>query len=124
MVAFNFMAQFAPLVAARVKCQTIRQTARAAAGDRIQLYTGMRTKKCRKLVYPDPACILVDYVGIRPEHLTLGNTKLHAGTADDFAVRDGFEDYDDMVEWFREKYGSPYFTGYVHVWTHEALNGD
>src|SRR5665213_102220 len=113
MVAFSFKKRFADLVASGAKCQTIRQTARAKKGDRIQLYTGMRTRACRKLVDPDPVCILVDYVGIRPEYLTLGNTKLHAGNADDFARRDGFKDYDDLVKWFAETYGTPYFTGYV-----------
>ena len=70
MVAFSFKAQFADLVASGKKTQTIRQTARAKPGDRLQLYTGMRTKKCRKLVDPDPVCTLVDYVGIRPDYLT------------------------------------------------------
>lgn len=116
MVAFNFMPQFAPLVSSGVKRQTIRQTARANRGDLLQLYTGQRTKACRKLLDPDPVCVLVDYVGIRPDYLTLGNTKNHAGDADAFAVRDGFEGYDDMVMWFAETYGSPYFQGYVHVW--------
>jgi len=118
MVAFSFKAQFAEMVAAGKKTQTIRQTARAKPGDRLQLYTGMRTKKCRKLVDPDPVCTLVDYVGIRPDYLTLGNAKKHAGDADDFARRDGFTDYNDMVKWFAETYGSPYFQGYVHVWQH------
>lgn len=116
MVAFNFMPQFAPLVSSGVKRQTIRQTARAKPGDLLQLYTGQRTKACRKLLDPDPVCVLVDYIGIKPEYLTFGNAALHPGSADDFAIRDGFEGFPDMVEWFRETYGSPYFQGYVHVW--------
>lgn len=121
MVAFNFMPQFAPLVASGVKRQTIRQTARAKPGDRLQLYTGQRTKACRKLVEPDPVCVMVGYCAIRPDYLTLGNTAKHAGDADAFAVRDGFEGYDDMVEWFFETYGSRYFIGYVHVWRRSLL---
>jgi hypothetical protein len=116
MVAFSFKAEFADDVASGKKTQTIRQTARAKPGDRLQLYTGMRTKKCRKLVDPDPVCVLVDYVGIRPDYLTLGNTASHEGDADAFARRDGFKDYAAMVQWFRNEYGSPYFQGYVHVW--------
>lgn len=116
MVAFSFKEQFAEAVASGAKTQTIRQTARAKPGDRLQLYTGMRTKKCRKLVDPDPVCTLVDYVGIRPDYLTLGNKAKHAGDADDFARRDGFRDYADMVAWFQKEYGSPYFQGYVHAW--------
>lgn len=117
MVAFNFKQRFADLVASGVKTQTIRQTKRARKGDQIQLYTGQRTKACRKLVTPDPICTLVDYVGIRPDYLTLGNKALHEGDADAFARRDGFADYNDMVKWFQETYGSPYFQGYVHVWS-------
>lgn len=116
MVAFNFKPQFADKVASGEKCQTIRQTKRAKKGDRLQLYTGQRTRACRKLVNPDPVCTVVDYVGIRPDYLTLGNTKLHPGDADDFARRDGFASYDELVVWFHEMYGSPYFYGYVHVW--------
>lgn len=116
MVAFNFQSQFVPLIVSGIKRQTIRQEARAKPGDLFQLYTGQRTKACRKLIEPDPICTLVDYVVIRPEYLTLGNTKKHAGDADAFAVRDGFEGYDDMVMWFADTYGSPYFQGYVHVW--------
>lgn len=118
MVAFDFKPRFAPLVAAGTKCQTIRKSMRAKPGDRLQLYTGMRTKNCRKLVEPDPICTMVDYVGIRPEYMTVGDTAKHP-SADEFARRDGFADYNDMVRWFNETYGSPYFTGYVHVWKHE-----
>lgn len=117
MVAFNFSPQFADAVAAGKKLQTIRSTKRAKPGDRLQLYTGQRTRACRKLVDPDPICVLVDYVGIRPDYLTLGDTRKHLGDADDFARRDGFKDYDDMVTWFMARYGRPYFTGFVHAWT-------
>lgn len=116
MVAFNFSPEFVPMVETRIKRQTIRRTARAKPGDALQLYTGQRTKACRKLLDPDPICTLVDYVSIRPDYLTLGNTDKHEGGADDFARRDGFENYAAMVKWFENKYGKPYFQGYVHVW--------
>ena len=59
MPAYTFQSRFAPLVASGEKRQTIRAIGKrrhAAVGDRIQLYTGMRTKACRKLVTPDPVC--------------------------------------------------------------------
>lgn len=115
MVAFNFKAQFAPLIEAGTKLQTIRRTARAKPGDRLQLYTGQRTSDCRKLVDPDPICTRVDYVGIRPDYITFGN-KAAWPDADEFARMDGFKDYDDLVAWFAATYGSPYFHGYVHSW--------
>lgn len=116
MPAFNFMAEFVPLIVSGQKVQTIRQKQRAKPGDPLQLYTGQRTKACRKILAVDPICTVVDYVSIRPEYITLGDTRKHADDADAFAVRDGFEGYDDMVEFFRETYGSPYFQGYVHCW--------
>jgi hypothetical protein len=74
--------------------QHITHVARAKPGDLLQLYTGQRTKACHKLLDPDPVCVMVDYVSIRPEYLTLGDTRKQAGDADAFAVRDGFEGYE------------------------------
>ncbi len=116
MVAFNFSPEFAAKVTSGEKRQTIRQKKRGQVGDRVQLYTGQRTKKCRKLVDPDPILELINYVAIRPGYLTLGNTALHPGNADDFARADGFKDYAAMVAWFEKKYGSPYFVGFIHRW--------
>lgn len=116
MVALNFKAEFVPLIVSGAKRQTIRQTRRAKPGDLLQLYTGQRTSDCRKLIDPDPVCVLVDYVSIRPTYLTLGDTRKHSGDSNAFARRDGFTSYAEMVAWFAKIYGSPYFQGYVHVW--------
>lgn len=114
MVAFNFSPEFADAVAAGTKRQTIRRTKRAKPGDALQLYTGQRTKACRKL--GDAVCEFVDYIGIRPDGITLGNANKHPGDVDEFARADGFKDFRAMVSWFEKKYGSPFFTGYVHRW--------
>lgn len=114
MVAFNFSPEFADAVASGAKCQTVRKTARAKKGDTLQLYTGQRTKSCRKL--REAECLYVDYVHIAPDGLTVGDTEKHHGNADAFAKRDGFENYAAMVAWFEKKYGSPHFVGYVHRW--------
>ena len=63
-MAYNFMAQFADDVAAGSKSLTIREhrkgrSRHARAGELVQLYTGMRTRHCRKLVTPDPICEVV-----------------------------------------------------------------
>lgn len=116
MVAFNFQSQFADPIQQREKKQTIRQSKRAKVGDRIQLYTGMRTKQCRKLVETDPVCVCVDYVAIRPDYLTVGDVRKHPRDRDEFARLDGFKDYADMVAWFENRYGQPSFVGYLHRW--------
>lgn len=116
MVAFNFSPEFVAKVESGEKRQTIRRSRHGKVGDRAQLYTGQRTKACRKLVEPDPVLDLVGYVAIRPEYLTLHDTRQHPGDADDFARRDGFRDYADMVAWFQARYGTREFIGYVHRW--------
>jgi len=59
MVAYNFKKQFAPLVESWEKRQTIRANGKrrhARPGDALQLYTGQRTKHCRKLIADNPIC--------------------------------------------------------------------
>lgn len=114
MVAFNFSPEFADAVEAGRKRQTIRKTRRARKGDIVQLYTGQRTKACRKL--GEGVCTLVDYVGIRSDGITLGDIIKHPRDIDEFARADGFADFKTMVAWFEKKYGSPYFQGFVHYW--------
>ncbi|SOE01824.1 hypothetical protein [Caenispirillum bisanense] len=57
MVAYNFQARFAAAVEAGEKAITIRTIGGRRyprIGERLQLYTGQRTRACRKLVEPDP----------------------------------------------------------------------
>jgi hypothetical protein len=116
MVAFNFSPEHATKVESGEKLQTIRQTLRGKPGDRCQLLTGQRTKACRKLRLDDPPLVMTDYVGIRPDGLTFGNRDKHPGDIDECARLDGFADFAAMVAWFKAKYGSPFFTGYLHRW--------
>ena len=65
MPAYNFQKQFAPLVESGQKRQTIRAIGKrrhARPGESLQLYTGQRTKACRKLISPDPECVSVQAV--------------------------------------------------------------
>jgi hypothetical protein len=114
MVAINFSPQFADAVAAGRKTQTIRQTARAAAGQALQLYTGQRTKACRKLA--DAVCVDCTYVGLTARGVTLGDKSRFPGDIDDFARADGFEDYAAMWKWFSERYETNSFTGNIIRW--------
>ena len=92
MVAYNFQARFAPDVAAGRKLQTIRAQGRrthAKAGDRVQLYTGMRTKACRKLA--EGTCEVSTYCQISEQGVTNGN---YPPTAlEEFARADGFDSW-------------------------------
>ena len=108
MVAYNFKAQFAPLVQAGQKLQTIRALGKrrhARPGDALQLYTGMRTKGCRKLM-PDIPCIgatpvemdVTPHTGLS---LFLGDTALELPAIIDLAKADGFgHDGSDPLDQF------------------------
>lgn len=114
MVALNFSPQFAKAVADGRKTQTIRQRARAKAGQTLQLYTGQRTKKCRKLA--DAICVDCTYVGLTARGVTLGDKTRFHGDIDDFARADGFEDYAAMWKWFSERYETNSFIGHIIRW--------
>lgn len=114
MVAINFSAQFADRVERGEKRQTIRRGRRCEAGQSLQLYTGMRTKACRKL--RDAVCSDVTYVGLTARGVTLGDVRRFPRDIDDFARADGFDDYAAMWKWFSERYGTNSFTGYVIRW--------
>lgn len=117
MVAINFNQRFANMVQSGKKRQTVRRSDHPAeAGKKLQLYTGQRTKDCRKLVYPDPVCLLTDYCAIRKHYITFGNRDLHPRSSDDFAKADGFENYDEMYRWFAERYEADEFVGKVIKW--------
>jgi hypothetical protein len=115
MVAFNFQAQFVDDIEAGRKTQTIRRSARANPGDSIQLYTGQRTKACRKL--GDAVCVDCTYAGMTAGGVTLGDVSRFARDLDEFAKADGFRDYAAMWKWFSEKYKTESFTGYITRWT-------
>ena len=114
MVAYNFQSQFVPLIESGKKTQTIRANGKrnhAKAGDTLQLYTGMRTKSCRKIA--DAICTRSTYCAIREDRITLGNHP--RVNMDDFARADGFKDFEDMKSWFRKTHGLP-FIGQLIQW--------
>ena len=115
MVAFNFSV-FLDKVENRTKRRTIRKTRRCKVGDKIQLYTGMRTRKCRKLVEDDPTCTLTIAISIYDENnLHCEGHRQSDETREGFAKADGFNSFAEMAAWFDNKYGLP-FNGYVHQW--------
>lgn len=114
MVAINFSAQFADRVQRGEKRQTIRRGRKCEAGAALQLYTGQRTKACRKL--GDAVCKDVTYVGLTARGVTLGDKSKFPSDIDEFARADGFADYAEMWKWFSERYETNSFTGYVIRW--------
>ena len=120
MTAYNFQKQFAPLVASGQKRQTIRATGKrrhARPGEALQLYTGMQTKACRKLVTPDPVCREVLPVTMCEfNHIVLIHIdgKL-IDDAEALAIADGFRILGEFMQFFRNTQGLP-FQGVLIKW--------
>lgn len=115
MVAFSFSKQFADDVESGRKLQTIREKARAKAGDKLQLYTGMRTRCCRKL--RDAICIGVSSVLITQDGPIFAERGWFPKDKDAFARRDGFKDYASMYGFFHKEYNVSAFSGFIIMWS-------
>lgn len=111
MVAYSFKARFAPPIVEGRKRQTIRADRKrhARPGEALQLYQGMRTKLCVKILEEDPICIAVQPVRLVfsrhgfAELPIVGNRLLSPSAALGFALEDGFESEADMAAfWWSE----------------------
>lgn len=115
MVAYSFQARFADAVESGEKRQTIRARGKrrhAQPGDKLQLYTGMRTKACRKLrdaVCHDACSILIErdrVTTFRPQEFL---------DPEQVARLDGFSSWAEMRDWFEATHGLP-FSGVMIRW--------
>lgn len=114
MTAFNFTVNVEK-VEDGSKLSTIRKEQRAKVGDKLQLYTGQRTKACRKL--RDAVCVGTAKVEITEEcpwflsfvcgDVNPARKPLHE--------QEGFRNVAEFVDFFRKTYGLP-FVGWLHVW--------
>ncbi len=122
MPALNFQKQFSSLVESGQKCQTIRAKRKDGrdpkVGQTLYLYTGMRTKACRKLgeavctsVWPFELA-LTEQGGL---FWILGEECQTNEECTAIAVADGFVDQFAMVDWFKKTHGLP-FEGYLIKW--------
>ena len=99
MVAYSFKAFFGPQIVVGSKTQTVRADRRrhARPGETLPLFTGMRTRDCRKLLDRDPTCSFVSPINIQTNTLVGGiasieidGSVLHRDEIEAFARADGF----------------------------------
>lgn len=114
MVALNFQPQFVEALLTGAKRQTIRRKARCKPGDKIQIYTGQRTKECRML--GEAVCLATAPVILYPSRAYIGEHMLNDKQRQELAEADGFANYQEMHEWFKEKYKSRSFEGEIIKW--------
>jgi hypothetical protein len=115
MPALNFKKEFADLVQHRVKRQTIRAKRRypIRQGDPLFLYTGMRTKSCRKLT--DAVAKEVSEIRITESGVKLDGIALPAKMIGEIARADGFHSISEFKDFFQTNYGFP-FSGQLIRW--------
>ncbi|TAV99977.1 ASCH domain-containing protein [Rhizobium ruizarguesonis] len=99
MVAYSFKAYFAPQIEDLTKSQTVRadRARHAQPGDMVQLYQGMRTRHCRRIV-PDQECTanlplqikLSDLLDELIATIIVNGIQLHRDEIEEFACKDGF----------------------------------
>lgn len=100
MVAYSFKRFFEPQIATGFKRQTVRgqRPRHARPGEAVQLYVGMRTRFCRKIVDPDPICTETLPIVIETSTLLdciiaaieIDGRRLHRDEIEEFARADGF----------------------------------
>ena len=109
MVAYSFKARFEMPIREGWKTQTIRaeRARHARPGEMLQLFVGMRTRHCRKIV-ADVRCtdvmaivISFDGDGAIGRIITDG---VPVRDLDAFAVQDGFKDADEMADFWRREH--------------------
>lgn len=118
MVAFNFQERFADDIIAGRKLSTIRSTMRCKIGDKLQLYTGQRTKRCKKLLLPhDPECIGLAkiIIGGTKQWEIIGHIGKYRPSPYPLHVQEGFQNLNDFIDFFNKQHGLPY-SGYLHAW--------
>lgn len=122
MVAYSFQKRFAPQIVAGTKRQTIRghRKRHARQGEALQLYQGMRTKYCKKII-SDPICTSVENIALMVPSGLVGVCQVSTPTgfteiSDAFAVCDGFEDAKDFTSFWQKSHGDGPFEGVTVMW--------
>jgi hypothetical protein len=125
MPLYNFKARFAEAVATGQKCQTIRALRRdnrnPEVGEPLYLYTGIRTKKVRKLRVAKTTNVRPIQIDEQPYEgqllplVFLDGHLLAPEELEQMARRDGFGDTADFMAWFRQLHGYP-FSGILIEW--------
>ncbi len=112
MPAINFKKQFAEKVKSGTKHQTIRALRKDGRnprpGQTLYLYTGMRTKYCRKL--GEAICKSVEQITIEENSsIVVGVDFLDAPQEIELAKDDGFDLLADFLDFFRKTHGLPFY---------------
>lgn len=125
MVAYNFRPQFVQPIQSASKRHTMRPQRKRHAhlGEPIQLYCGMRTRNCFKILDPDPICIRVAPIVLGPWGIELDGIETRdPHELNRYAQTDGFESWRELRRFFILTYGKGTWEGVFVEWE-EPGNG-
>lgn len=129
---YNFQPRFVPFILDGRKRHTIRKIRKHAdvSGDTLYLYQGLRTKKAKLLFATE--CLRVEEIeiidpvsnaaasGARVTLIRDGvRVPLSIDEREMLAQRDGFENFEEMIEFWRAKHDLP-FHGHLIHWKYPA----
>ena len=127
MVSYSFKKQFGEPILTRAKRQTIRAprvkgpSRHARPGDKLQLYTGLRTQYVRFL--GEALCLRADPIALNfRSELIMIDGSIVRGSVDDFARADGFAGWRDMEAFWKQEHPEVFtenegiFSGYIISW--------
>lgn len=103
------------------KRQTIRKAGKkwenVKVGDKLTLYTGLRTKDCRKLGEAEVESIdnIDIYIGFIGSDVWLNGDNINEDVCEKLARADGFNGVRDFLEFFHDHYGTS-FKGKIIKW--------
>jgi hypothetical protein len=107
MPAYNFQKQFVPMILDGSKHHTVRPRRKrpTVPGDKLMLYTGMRTKQCELIAISQ--CASVVPIQIFPESgdIVLDGRRFTEQNISMFAAHDGFDDPREFFRFF-ERYSA------------------
>ena len=112
-----FQDRFVDLIKSKQKISTIRKKAGCGIGDILSLrrWTGVPRRSKQEIIVTAVCADVtrVEIYGFRA--IRLGSSTLAPSQASALAVRDGFNNDDEMIEWFDKAYGLP-FVGEMIFW--------
>ena len=125
MVAYNFQPEFIEPILSGRKTSTIRPNGKrrhARPGELVQLYTGMRTPDCVRLL--EAPCLRAIPIEIHRSHVVAdGVRKDNPAYYDTLARIEGFDSFGNLQAWFDRRFGLPAI-GFTQVsWDFGAATG-
>jgi hypothetical protein len=130
---YNFKARFVPLIESGAKTHTIRELRKypSKPGEPLYLYEGLRTKRARRILPVVPCTAVEDiqiyrvyrltiapgsYAAIVEFSVKIGKQDLAGDEIEAFARRDGFRDFEEMMDFWRAQKRRFPWRGHVIHW--------